>query len=139
MFLTALAAADVSVTLNRHTGPFSGFALISESKKSQYGHRARLGATDVKLAQNDVVSVCIGNAFHVSRNPLSWQKFFTHLIASESISWAVYTEIFKEGCSEEDMSSFELFMMSLSHSFLFIMDVEHTFSKSLWQLFSGKI
>lgn len=44
---------------------------------------------------------------------------FTHLIASESISWIVYTKILKEGCGEEDMSSFELFMISLSHENIF--------------------
>lgn len=33
--------------------------------------------------------------------------------------WIVYTKILKEGCGEEDMSSFELFMISQSHENIF--------------------
>lgn len=60
-------------------------------------------------------------------------------MASESISRVLYTKILKAGCGEEDKGGIELFMMTVSQFLLFIMDVEHTFSKSLWQLFSGQI
>lgn len=59
------------------------------------------------------------NSYPVSGNLFSWQAVFTHLIASESISWIVYSKILKECCGEEDMSSFELFMISLSHENIF--------------------
>lgn len=52
-------------------------------------------------------------------NLLSWQVVFTRLIASESVSRIVYTKMLKEGFGEEDMSSFELFMISLSHENIF--------------------
>lgn len=50
-----------------------------------------------------------------------------HLVASESVSWIVYTKTLKDGCGEEDMSSFELFMISLS--------LENIFQKPLAGVF----
>lgn len=74
----------------------------------------------INLAHSDFFfSVQRENSYRLYGVLFSCQVSFTHLIATESIPWIVYTKILKECCGEEDMSSFELFMISLSHENIF--------------------
>lgn len=91
-----------------------------------YGHRA----ADVKLAHDAASSLCIHRTLFPCLKKSTQLVTCFHTFNSQCVSF-VDCLYFKDGCGEEDMSCLELFIISLSHFLLFIMDVEHKFSKSL--------